>query len=132
MPHVNVIFDPACFSGAEIAKLKKKLQIFVAVAFSDESVCVELDRAVSIATKVSEIMVLGHPVHPTDVNVPPIEIYIQAGRPKGRSGDKIVALLGKMISMARLIPNTYLGEGQAGIFVVFHEYNGFGFIPASN
>jgi len=66
------------------------------------------------------------------VNVPPLEIYIQAGRPKGRSGDKIVELLGQAIAEAGLIPEEHLGEGQSGIFIVFHEHNGFGFIPQRN
>lgn len=108
------------------------LQPEVARILSSEEVRLDASSTVSIETSAAEIMVVQQATHPTDVNVPPLEIYIQAGRPKGRSGDKIVELLGQVIAETDLIPDEHLGEGQSGIFVVFHEHNGFGFIPRHN
>lgn len=129
MPYVSVVFDPKKMSQEVVDQLKAHLQPSVAEVLSAEATRIDTASTVDITTKPEEIMVTQHASHPTDVNVPPLEIYIQAGRPKGRSGDKIVELLGQAIAELDLIPSEYLGEGQAGIFVTFHEHNGFGFIP---
>lgn len=139
MPYVTVVFDPTKVSQEIVDKLKPWLQPQVAEVLSSldsvygdytlpgkvNKVGVEED----IATSPDEIMVIQHETNPTDVNVPPLEIYIQAGRPKGRDGDRVVKLLSKAISESQIVLNEHLGNGQAGIFVTFHEYNGFGFIP---
>ena len=85
-----------------------------------------------ITTSKDEIFVTQQKVHPTDVGAAPFEIYIQAGRPKGRDGDKIVHILGGRIAETGWLPEEFLGEGQSCIFVAFHENNGFGFIPRHN
>lgn len=129
MPYVTVVFNPTLVSQNVVDELKPYLQLFVAEVLSSETVRLDPTSTEDIITKPEEIMVTQHATHPTDVNVPPLEIYIQAGRPKGRSGDKIVTLLGNVIAKSRVIPWRFCGEGQAGIFIVFHEHNGFGFIP---
>jgi len=130
MPYVTVVFDPAKITQPLVNTLKVLLQTEVASVMSYHGVRLDPASTEEIFVSPKEIMVMQHATHPTDVNVPPIEIYIQAGRPKGRSGDKIVELLGQMIAERDLIPSEYLGEGQAGIFITFHEHNGFGFIPS--
>lgn len=129
MPYVTVVFDPTKVSQETVDKFKPWLQGEVATALSSKATLNHKDWQADITTKPKEIFVTQHKVHPTDVNAAPFEIYIQAGRPKRRSGDKIVELLGKAIAEAGWLPNEYLGEGQACIFIVFHEHNGFGFIP---
>ena len=139
MPYVTVVFDPKQISQDVVDELKPWLQPKVAEVFSSldsvygdytlpgkvNKVGVEED----IKTSPDEIMVMQQETHPTDVNVAPLEIYIQAGRPKGRDGDRVVKLLGKAVSDSHIIPNGKLGNGESGIFVTFHEHNGFGFIP---
>ncbi len=133
MPYVTVVFDPMKVSQEVVDNLKTHLQPFVAEVLSAEATRIDTsDTAIDLTTKPEEIMVTQHATHPTDVNVPPLEIYIQAGRPKGRSGDKIVELLGKILAQSMLIPSQFCGEGLAGIFVTFHEHNGFMFIPKLN
>jgi len=132
MPYVTVVFDSNKVTQEVVDRLKPWLQPEVANILSSEEVRLDASSTVSIETSTAEIMVVQQATHPTDVNVPPLEIYIQAGRPKGRSGDKIVELLGQAIAEADLIPEEHLGEGQSGIFIVFHEHNGFGFIPRHN
>lgn len=139
MPYVTVVFDPARVSQETVTKLKKWLQPEVARVLSIVETIAddvpEFDpRATpkNIRTTPEEIMVIQHATHPTDVNVPPLEIYIQAGQPKGRDGNKIVALLGELVSDSGIISEEHLGEGAAGIFITFHEHNGFGFILKRN
>jgi hypothetical protein len=139
MPYVTVVFDPKKVSQETVDQLKPWLQPEVARVLSmvevmyDDSPDFDPKRTPKdLRTSPDEIMVTQQATHPTDVNVPPLEIYIQAGRPKGRSGDKIVEVLGKLVSDSGILPDGYLGDGQSGIFVVFHEYNGFGFIPLRN
>ena len=130
MPYVTIIFDPQKVSQHLVDTLKPLLQYAVARVLNSDAVRLDpYSTIIDINTKPAEIMVIQHATHLTDVNVPPLEIYIEAGRPKGRSGDKIVELLGQAIAELGLIPHEYLGDGQAGIFVNFHENNGFGFIP---
>lgn len=129
MPYVTVVFDPKKVIQPLVNTLKLMLQTEVAFALSSDSVRIDPASTEDINTPPEEIMVVQHATHPTDVNVPPLEIYIEAGRPKGRSGDKIVKMLAQAISELDLIAPEYLGDGQAGIFIVFHEHNGFGFIP---
>lgn len=133
MPYVTVFFDPRKIPQPLVNTLKLMLQTEVASVLSSNTVRIDPYSTVeNIATPPEEIMVVQHTTHPTDVNVPALEIYIEAGRPKGRSGEKIVELLGQAIAELDLIPPDYLGDGQAGIFIVFHEHNGFGFIPKRN
>ncbi len=126
MPYVTVVFNPEQISQDVVDKLKPILQHEVARILSSDAVSLHPD---DISISPEEIMVTQHNAHPTDVNVPPLEIYIQAGRPKGRSESRIVELLGETIAETGLIPDEHLGEGKSGIFIVFHEHNGFGFIP---
>lgn len=132
MPYVTVVFDPNKVSQKTVDGLKPWLQLQTAYvlswieAFADDYAGYDVR---DISTKPTEIMVVQHTTHPTDVNVPPLEIYIQAGQPKGRDGNKVVELLGQLLSESELIPDEYLGDGKAGIFITFHEHNGFGFIP---
>ncbi len=137
MPYVNVVFDCTKISQEIVDQLKLWLQQAVADVLSNPDtldipitpeVSVELALG-AIETLPEEIMVTQYVAHPTDVNVPPLEIYIQAGRPKRRSGDKIVRLLGGLVAASGLIPEEHLGEGLSGIFITFHPDNGFGFIP---
>jgi len=132
MPYATVVFESKKVPQEVVDKLKICLQPLVAEVLSAEATRIDSTSTVDITTKPGEIMVVQQATHPTDVNVPPLEIYIQAGRPKGRSGDKIVELLGQAIAELDLIPSEYLGEGQSGIFIVFHEHNGFGFIHKRN
>lgn len=132
MPYVTVLFDPRQVSQEIIDTLKPWLQKEVAGVLSAIETLADgyLGYDVrDIRTRSEEIMVVQHATHPTDVNVPPLEIYIQAGRPKGRNSDQVVKLLGEAVSESKIVPNGLLGDGEAGIFVTFHEHNGFGFIP---
>ena len=129
MPYVTVVFDPKKVIPPLVNTLKLMLPTEVAFALSSASGRIDPAATEDINTPPEEIMVVQHATHPTDVKVPPLEIYIEAGRPKGRSGDKIVKMLAQAISELDLIAPEYLGDGQAGIFIVFHEHNGFGFIP---
>ena len=132
MPYVTVVFDPQKLTQSLVDSLKLMLQTEVAFALSSNSARIDPTMTDDINTPPEEIMVVQHATHPTDVNVPPLEIYIEAGRPKGRSGARIVKMLGQAISELDLIPSKHLGEGRAGIFIVFHERNDFGFIPRRN
>ena len=139
MPYVTVVFDPKKVSQETVDQLKPWLQPEVArvlsmveVMYDDYPDFDSRRTPKDIRTSPDEIMIVQQITHPTDVNVPPLEIYIQAGRPKGRSGDKIVKLLGQLVSESGIVPDEYLGDGQAGIFIVFHEHNGFGFVPQRN
>lgn len=139
MPYVHVFFDPTKVDQATIDKVKPWLQPNTAEVLSSldsvygdytlpgkvNKVGVEDD----IRTTKEEIFVYQHEIHPTDVNAAPLEIHIEAGAPKGRSGDKVQTLLGLKLSQSELVPDEHLGEGNSCIFVNFHEYNGFGFIP---
>lgn len=140
MPHVTVFFDPNKISQEIVDQLKKQLQPMVAEVLSDfkalydpvSPTVIVVFGGESIKTLPEEIMVTQYAAHQTDVNVAPLEIYIQAGRPKNRSGDKIIALLGKLVAQSGLIPKEHAGEGLSCIFVAFHPDNGFGFIPRHN
>lgn len=136
MPYVTVVFDPKKVSQETVDKLKPWLQPEVARVLSIVETIADdypdfdpRKTPKNIRTKPEEIMVIQHATHPTDVNVPPLEIFIQAGRPKGRDGNKVVVLLGQLVRESGIIPDEHLGDGAAGIFVNFHEHNGFGFIP---
>jgi len=131
MPYVTVVFDSEKIAQETVDKLKQWLQPRVANVLSMDEVRSDPAAADDITVTRDEIMVVQHATHPTDVNVPPLEIYIQAGRPKGRDGSKVVTLLGQFLCESGIIPDEYLGVGQAGIFLTFHEFNGFGFIPRS-
>ena len=141
MPHVTVMFNPDKVDQELIDKLKPWLQPKVAEVFSsidavypDYSMPGKVGRRGiedDIATTPEEILVTQHTTHPTDVNVSPIQINIQAGRYKGRDGDRVVKLLGEAIRNEEVVPNDLdlLGDDESCIFVTFHEHNGFGFIP---
>lgn len=129
MPYVNVFFDPNKVPQKIVDKLKANLQPHTAAVLSSDEVRNHRPSAEEITTRPEEIFVYQHEIHPTDVNAAPLEIHIEAGKPKGRSGDKIVELLGQRVSEDDLIPAEYLSEGESCIFVNFHEHNGFGFIP---
>lgn len=140
MPYVTVVFDPTKIPQETVDQLKVRLQPMVAEVLSnpdmlDVPLTPELSLELSmgfIRTSPEEVMVTQYAAHPTDMNVPAIEIYIQAGRPKYRSGDKIADLLGELLADTGLIPGEHLGKGLSGIFVTFHEHNGFRFIPRRN
>lgn len=117
MPYATVVFDPNKISQAVIDKLKLMLQTEVAFVLSSDDVRLDPASTEDISTPPEQIMVLQHATHPTDVNVPPFELYIEAGRPKGRSEEKIIKLLGLAIAALNLFPPEYLGDGQAGIFL---------------
>jgi len=128
------MFDPTKIPQETVDKAKPWLQIAGAEALSSKETLPpghlpDGSKGEDITTKPEEIFVGQYMVHPTDVNPAPFEVYIQAGRSKGRNGDKVQEILGKALSETSLIPNEYLGEGQSCIFVTFHEENGFGFIP---
>lgn len=130
MPYVTVIFDPHEISQEVVTRLKRWLRPTVARIMSETDVLIKPQSDEDIRTIPDEIMVMQMATHPTDVNVPTFEIYIQAGRPKGRSGEKIAQLLGKAVADSNLVPVEILSDGQCGIFVTFHEHNGFWFIPS--
>ena len=129
MPYVNVFFDPDKVPQAVVDQLKAKLQPHTAAVLSSDEVRKHRPSAYDITVRPEEIFVYQHMIHPTDVNAAPLEIHIEAGKPKGRSGKKIVRLLGQRVSEDELIPPQYLGDGESCIFVNFHKHNGFGFIP---
>lgn len=129
MPYVTVVFDSKKVPQETVDKFKPWLQKEVARALSSLSTLPSGHQNEDIKTSPEEIFVGQYEAHPTDVNTAPFEIYIQAGRPKMRSGDKVQEILGKAVSETGWIPDEYLGDGQSCIFVVFHEHNGFGFIP---
>ena len=129
MPYVKVFFDPTKIRQSIIDKIKPWLQPNTADVLSDDRTRIDSGSSEDITTKPEEIFVYQHEIHPTDVNAAPLEIHIEAGRPKGRDGDKVQYLLGRRIASADLIPEEHRGEGESCIFVNFHKYNGFGFIP---
>ena len=132
MPYVTVVFDPKKITQEIVDKFKPWLQSEVSRVLSSYEIRLDPSSTENIATIKSEIFVTQQAIHPSDVNASPFEIYIQAGRPKGRDGNKIVQILGDRIAETGWLPEKYLGEGQSCIFVVFHENNGFGFIPRRN
>lgn len=129
MPYVNVFFDPDKVKQATVDELKARLQPHVADVLSSDETRIDKTSTETITTTPEEIFVYQHEIHPTDVNAAPLEIHIEAGKPKGRSGEKIVELLGMRIGQEGHLPAEHLGDGQACIFLNFHEHNGFGFIP---
>jgi hypothetical protein len=129
MPHVHVIFNPKKVSQDLVDFLKPLLQLEVSSALSSDEVREDPASSEDIETPAEQIMVLQHTTHPSDVNVPPLEIYIVAGRPKGRSEQKIVERIADALAGVECIPSEYLGEGQSGIFLTFHPNNGFCFFP---
>ena len=130
MPYVTIVFDPKKIPQKIVDKFKPWLQKEVAFAFGMDEMRVDPSSTeVDIATSKDEIFVTQQKVHPTDVNASPFEVYIQAGKPKGRDGDKLVQFLGVGIADTGWIPKQYLGDGQSCIFLVFHEHNGFAFLP---
>lgn len=130
VPYVTVVFDFRVIPQETVDKFKPWLQNEVARILSSKVTLASDDHLrTDITTSPKEIFVTQYEVHPTDVNFAPFEIYIQAGRPKGRSGDKIAKLLAKAVSETGWIHNDFLGDGKSCIFIVFHENNGFGFIP---
>jgi hypothetical protein len=131
MPHVTVFFDPQEFDQALVDRLKPWLQVEVASVMSNRATLVnpnQDDGDGNIKVRPEEVMVVQWMAHPTDVGVPPFEIYIRPGRTKGRSPMKVVKLLAAAISMSRMVPGQYLGLGKSGIFIRFCEDNAFGFI----
>ena len=139
MLHATVMFDPKRVEQEIIDKLKPWLQPKIAEVLSsldavypDYSLPGKFghrDVEKDIATPPEEILVTQHATHPTDVNVSPIQINIQAGRYKGRDGDRVVKLLGEAIRDEKIVPNGLLGDDESCIFITFHEHNGFGFMP---
>lgn len=139
MHHALVMFDPELVDQEIIDDLKPWLQPEIAEILSSiDAVYPDYTRPgkigrngilEDIATPAEEILVTQRATHPTDVNVSPIQINIQAGMSKGRDGDRVVKLLGKAIRDEGIIPSGLLGDDKSCIFVMFHEYNGFGFIP---
>ena len=128
MPHVTVIFDPKCVSQEVVTRLKRWLWVDVAKVMSSRNSRLNPNSTEDITTTPQEIVVKQLVAHPTDMNMPAIEIYIEAGRPKGRSGDKIAEMLAQGIISANVMPEEVLMDEQSGIFVTFHERNGFRFI----
>lgn len=127
MPYVTVRFDPQKISQKTVDKLKPWLQVAVARVLSAKAT-LPRGAKTDIATNPLEIAVTQAASHPTDVNVAPLEVYIEAGRSKGRSAETIAEILSRAIDESNLIPKQYLGQGQSCIFIVFHEENGFQFI----
>lgn len=130
MPYVTVFFDPSKIGQGVIDEFKPWLKTAVASIMSNKEVLSGSATDQDITTHPAAIMVIQHAAHPTDVNVPPLELYIEGGQSKGRSPDMIIAWLGEEIALSGLIPDEYLGDlGESGIFLTFHEVNGFDYIP---
>lgn len=129
MLYVTVTFDPQKVERTIIDDVKQFLKLFVAEVLSAEMVRLDPTSTEDINTKPEDVVVEERTTQAAGVNVRPLEIHIEASDPKGRSGQKIVELLGKVIAKSRVIPARFCGEGQAGISVTFHEQNAFGFIP---
>lgn len=132
MPYVTVRFDPEKIPQKTVDKLKPWLQVAVAGALSAKATLPRGAKETDIATNPIEIAVTQTTSHETDVNVAPLEVYIEAGKSKGRSAETIATILSRAINESNLIPKQYLGQGQSCIFIVFHEHNGFQFILPEN
>ncbi|NBD73845.1 hypothetical protein GVX82_02275, partial [Patescibacteria group bacterium] len=113
----------------KINYLKEALHALTFLVLSDKKTQHWWLRWIDCRTIPEEVFVYQHEIHETDVNAAPVEIHIEAGRPKGRCSDKVQAALGKRISVSDRIPRHLLGHGKSCIFVNFHPHNGFGFIP---
>jgi hypothetical protein len=128
MPYVTVYFDTAKVPQHAVNKLKLLLQPLVAEALSDVDTRADPTSVEDIETDPNWVIVLQHAYYPTDVNAPPLEIYIVCGQPKGRSGDKVVELIITGIKESGIIDTKILGENESGVFLIFNEHNGFRFI----
>ncbi len=129
MPIVTVVFNPQKVPQDLVDKLKQRLPFKVAQILSSEEVRIDPSSAEDIEVGADDIKVTQQATNPTDVNMSALMIRIEAGRPKGRSGDMIVKLLGEYIAETHLISPLLLYHDQCCIFLTFHEYNGFQFIP---
>jgi len=132
MIFVTVVFDPKRIAQILIDDFKPWLQTEVASVLSAFNSRLDPSSTEDITTGKSEVSVTQQEVHPTDVNAPPFMIYIQAGRPRGRNGNKIAQMLCNGITDTEWLPEACLGEGQSCVLVAFHENDGFEFTRTSN
>src|SRR5688572_14564114 len=113
MPHVTVHFNPLLVPQEVITKLKRRLALITEHALSSvsthphhiprkrnqlytlggSSVCYRPHYQDMIRTPRSEIFIRQQECHKTDVNPAPVEILVEAGRSKGRDGDKVADLI---------------------------------------
>lgn len=85
MPHVIVHFMPDQFSQQGVTFLKQFLPKPVAEALSSEKAFPKFHPHVpGVAVEPAEVAVGQHERHPTDVNVMPLEVVVDAGESKGR------------------------------------------------
>lgn len=125
---ITVIFDPRIVSQDLVDSLKQKLPYMVTQILSSDEVRIDPTSIESVMMMPKDIKVTQRKTHPTDVNMPSFMIYIEAGRQKGRSGEKIVELLGKYIAEVHLVSPLLLYNNPCCTFITFHEQSSFGFI----
>ena len=132
MPHVIIHFNPKLVHQRMITELKIKLQEIVADALSSSESLPPDGRSVfgkqTILTLPQEIYIRQQAAHKTDVNPAPIEIEVEAGKPKLRDPDKVAELIEDAVRRTDIIPRRFLGDGNSCVWVVLREHNAFRFI----
>ncbi len=123
MPHVIVHFDPVKVEQSVIDLFKRALPRIIAEALSYEA-----DELQNTYVAPRDIYVRQISAHPTDQNVSPIEIEIQAGQKRGRNEMKVAALIEDEIRSTGIIPDSILDQFQCCLWLRFCEDNNFRFI----
>ena len=125
MPHVAVHFDPQNVSQVVVDRLKKALPSIVAGALSYKA-----HRSPDTRVEPTSILVFQAASHPTDQNVSPLEVVIQAGQLHGREEVRVGQIVEAGILASGIIPKEYLE--QCCIWLRFSEHNDFRFIDGKN
>ncbi len=119
MPHVIVHFDPTKVDQDLIDQLKPKLPKIVSTALTN------LTNLSGKTQAQEEICVRQQAAHRTDVNLPAIEIEIQAGNADGRDANVAVAQVINGVIATQLIPTVLLELEDCCVWLRFSTNNGF-------
>lgn len=128
MPHVTVIFNPAAISQSRIDELKEKLPEIVSEALSFPSRRTLRSKLANIKVSPDEVLVCQHATHPTDVNVSPVEILIEAGAPKDRDPELVARMISKQLRKTNYLPANPVNGAGCCIWLKFSPVNAFRFI----
>ncbi len=123
MPHVLVHFDPTQVGQPDIDKLKAALPTIVADALSYAA-----NSLPATYVRPTEIYVRQVAAHPTDQNVSPVEVEVQAGQLRGRDEVHVGALIEAGIRASQTIPAPILDGFKCCQWLRFSEHNNFRFI----
>ena len=130
MPEGIVRYDTEKVEQSVINGLKKALpQIITDALNTNDTIAPGYRGEKPAVTPVKTVMVTQSAFHPTDVNVPPIEIRIIAGEARGRNPDLVAKRIAKAISAMNWIPQEFLEGDKSSVWLHFSLSNGFCPIP---